>query len=459
VSVEPNGGRGGPRKLLMVAYYFPPVSTSGSMRPLSFLKHLPRYGWSASVIACAPESVLPPLPVDAALAHQIPAEVEVVRVGHDDPIGALLKLRDAMRGKPRNAPAAGGPGGTHTIPTPASSWQKLKDAIQEHAFAVPDRQRRWCAAVRRARVPARPDLVYATGGPWTSLLAGEELARRFAVPFVADFRDPWTRNPSRVTSASALMRARRLERRICRRATSVVANTEQLRDQFASDYPEMADKFVTITNGFGSTAASLPGAARTADGPLEIAHFGTVYGERNPLPLLQAVDRLHKSGRLRPGQLRLRFLGAWQVADPECNRLAADLQAAGLMTREAPVPHAACMSMMQQSDVLLALQPGYPLQVPAKIYEYISTRRPLLVVGGEGATAALVRSHALGRCCPNETSALEEVLVRLAGGEALPVPQAWQIDRFDYLQLTRQLANVFEHAILGGALEPSFSVV
>jgi glycosyltransferase involved in cell wall biosynthesis len=345
----------------------------------------------------------------------------------------------------------------------SSVWRTARDVVFEHVFAVPDRQRWWRTPALGAPISARPDLVYATGGPWTSLLIGEALARRYKVPFVADFRDPWTRNPGRVISPSALARARRLERFVCQRAARVVANTEELRLQFVADYPEMTEKFVTITNGFDSsvewqepTSTSEPvGGER----PIEILHFGTVYGERTPRALLEAIERLHAAGRIQPSAMRLRFVGEWQVDDDECNRLAAQLEAVGLIAREPAVPHAVCLARMRRADVLLVLQGGFNLQVPGKIYEYFSAGRPLWLIGDDGATAALIGRNGLGQWCRNEVAAIQSVLVDLGSGAAVSAPDATLVGRFDYQQLTRRLAAVFEGALAGVTREPSLSPV
>jgi glycosyltransferase involved in cell wall biosynthesis len=459
------------KRVLMVAYYFPPVAASGSMRPLSFVRHLPDNGWSPTVLSVEPGSIVPALPVDRGLGARVPRHVDVVRVGHPDPMDALVRMRDRLRGhgtmQTRNVTAAAAaPAGAPPL------WKRTVEAVLEHACGVPDRQRPWLSRAARARLPHTPDVVYATGGPWTSLLAGEALARRFRVPFIADFRDPWTRNPSRSLSPASKRRAERLERLVCRRAAYVVANTRELREQFIADYPDLADKFVTITNGFdissrfdttsGFTAGedvTEPSHAPAGRGPVEIAHFGTVYGERTPTGLLRALERLRAAGSVGPDKLRLRFVGEWEVENEECNRLARTLEAAGLLVREGPVPHTACLAQMRAAGVLLVLQSGFRLQIPTKIYEYVSMRRPLWLIGNDGATASLVTRHGLGLHTVDEVEAIAPVLRALAAGEALAPPQPLDVDRFDYAQLTRRLAHVFDAALAGPALQPSLSPI
>jgi hypothetical protein len=107
---------------------------------------------------------------------------------------------------------------------------------------------------------------------------------------------------------------------------------------------------------------------------------------------------------------------------------------------------------MRQAPALLALQPSSPLQIPAKLYEYVAMGRPLLVVGGEGATSALVEKYRLGRCCPDRADDLERLLRELGAGGSLPAPDAAARSAFGYRQLTGVLAHRFD-AIVSPATE------
>jgi len=439
------------RRVLIVAYYFPPISTSGSMRPLAFCRHLPSFGWQPSVVSVAGSDVFPRLPLDDELSSRLPSGIEVARVGHGDPVGALLAWRDSLWGSgPAARTGVTAPPAGDRVRSPLS---RLKSELTDHALAFPDRQCWWKGpAIRAALSGARPDVVLATGGPWTALLAGRQVAHHFGAPFVADFRDPWARNPYRNYTRAMAWRHRRAESSVCRSARFVIANTEELREHFVVDYPRDAAKFVTIPNGFDGTTPVLGEAAgyveRAGDvaGVIEVCHFGTVYGQRSPVDLFTALERAMQRGALAPGGIRLRFVGSWDVHDAVTNELAARLERAGLVTREAAMPHHACLAAMRQANLLLALQPESPLQVPAKIYEYASAARPILVVGGEGATAALVVRHGLGVCYPSDPTVLEPLLISLAAGQLPEPPRPGATAAFDYANLTGRLAALLSAA-------------
>lgn len=448
-----------PLRVLMVAYYFPPIATSASMRPLAFCRHLPADTRAVRVIAGAPESVVPQLEVDRRLSDRLPAAVAVHRVAHVNPLDAAVAWRNRLgsfvrpavngHGAANGHRAAGANG--HGSGDLFASLRAVKERLLHRAFAFPDRQRFWHGPAVRCGLQLtgdrRPDVVFATGGPWTSLLVGQRLAAHYGVPLVADFRDPWTRNPFRSDVAAQLAgSAAALERSLCESAARIITNTEPLQRQFESDYPHLAGRFVTLTNGFDSdlaAPAARPAAAQGA-APLTIGHFGTVYGQRCPRALLQALQARAAHAAGAP-PIRVRFVGRWEVADAAVNALVEELEGRGIVTREAPVPHEECQRQMRAVDALLVLQPGAPLQIPGKIYEYIATGRPLLLLGDNGATAALVRDARLGTCCADEPRAVGDLLAALAAGTArLPPPPAAAIERFHYRSLTARLDTIFD---------------
>jgi hypothetical protein len=454
------------KHVLFVAYYFPPIAASGGMRPLGFCRHLAQYGWRATILTTTPESVYPAHPVDHQLEAHIPTDVQVEHVGYRDSLSGLIGVRDLIRNALSRRPAA-----RHDAQEPAQSYGSmpagtektrsiLKDTVLDWLFAFPDRQASWIApAVARImalKERVRPDVVVATGGPWSNFLVGRTLARRFGCPLMLDYRDPWTCNPYYSFSTGLLTaKARRLEKSICVTAARVITNTEELRDRLCTEYPEIEQKCFAIPNGFdpgimgtGTDDGLQSPGVDSASKVYELCHFGTVYGKRTPGALFQAVWDLYQEGALHPEHLRLRFVGAWESTDETCNHLAQQLEKHGLLRREGPMSHQSCVRHMKQASVLLVVQPESPLQVPGKIYEYIAVGRPLLLVGGEGATAGLVQRHNLGLTCPNELKGLKSMLHRLvAGSISLTPPDRHTVERFSYHRLAKNLADSLEVVI------------
>ena len=78
------------------------------------------------------------------------------------------------------------------------------------------------------------------------------------------------------------------------------------------------------------------------------------------------------------------------------------------------MPYDEAMRMQIKADVLLLVQPGFPLQVPRKLYEYMALQRPILALTEEeGATARIVKQCHLGSVASNSADAIKLALYKM----------------------------------------------
>ncbi len=456
------------KKVLIVAYYFPPIAASGSFRPLGFCRYLEQYDWLPQILTTEFSSLYPPLDKDLGLLSLVPPSIKIHRIAHPNPVRILLNLRESFR---KSLRLIWGERFAEKDHSPFLSdqmeknchlkdwWNSVKEDIWTWLFFFPDAQKFWLnAAIKKmSKIPSEefPDAVWATGRPWTGLILGMKLAQHYGVPFFADFRDPWLDNPnSQPLPSRFLLKARSLERRICASAEKVITTTPEFSRHFQSVYPHWKEKFVTVTNGFDSqklVTQMIEMNERRSGGnkntpTLDICHCGTVYGARNPYPFLQAIYGLLETKQIRPRAILARFLGYWNIQGQE-EWVAHALESEGLLSRRPLVPYEECLQEMARADILLVLQPNSPLQIPSKIYEYISFGKPILVIGDTGATATLVNEHKLGICCPNEVSALKDILLDLLNRQDSIGPSSRTIvEKFHYRTLAGQLASLLNVA-------------
>ena len=276
------------RRVLVIAYLFPPLGGGGVQRTLGFVRHLPANGWRPTVI-CADDDA-PYWARDPQLVHRVPHEATIVRVPAGWP-GAFARL--VRRTVPHGYRAA-----------------------FDRAFFVPDRQAPWGpkalqAALRLAQ-ESRFAALYSTGSPWTNHLVAAALKVRTGLPWVADFRDPWTQNMT-FSPASYAHRAlhRRLENLVYQRADRIVANTpghmRSVQAAFAASY----GKISFIPNGYAESDFATPRAARLNRKPLLLGYAGSFYPGQGPAALLELFRRVR--GIAPP--FRLRFMGNTNLGD------------------------------------------------------------------------------------------------------------------------------------------------
>ena len=346
------------RQVLIVAYYFPPIGGIGSIRAASFAKFLPEFGWEATVLAPADT----PHPADRSLdVGQVP----------------VVRTRSLEFSRLGRRPAAGG--GAADVAAPhqpvarsvPSRW--LRRVAKQVIF--PDTQIGWypAAAVGGMRLlRERPfDLIFSSAFPITSHLVARTLKRRSSLPWVAEFRDPWSDDPEfRVVSAAAL----RLERAMAAEADAVVLPNQTFAEYYARRWGVEASVI-----GHGSDTA-FPRTVPRPNPPV-LAHVGSYLPGRQRLETLWlALAEMRQRGYAIP---RLRWVGAFPDearAELERHGLGDILDVTGF------VSHPEALSLMSEASGLVAC--GFvdtgPLSLgttPAKLLEYVASGVPIIYVG------------------------------------------------------------------------------
>ena len=257
------------------------------MRTLRLVRHLDRVGWRVRVLTGDPATYLPSTPVDHALSARVPASVEVIRA-------AAWRRRQPASPPPRNRRKRGPP---RRSPARRRRWPKTvvrAKAYVDALAAIPDRESAWwLPAVRaglRAERQAPSDVIFSSAPPWTGQLVAYALATRLGRPWIADFRDPWARLPWRENRPWPVRRASQLfEDMAVRKAAAVVFTTKAILDNVAAHHdPSLQAKYHVIPNGCDvDEFAGLD--PRETDGRFVLLHAGSLYGGRDPRPLMRAI--------------------------------------------------------------------------------------------------------------------------------------------------------------------------
>jgi glycosyltransferase involved in cell wall biosynthesis len=363
------------RKLLILTYYFPPCAAVAVHRMVGLVRHLPRFGWESIVVA--PPNP-PHEPTDPALVKSVPSETTTV------------------------------------IPTPFPEgyWGKINRRFAPNLLW---KHRAWKALMRAIR-EHRPAAILSSMPPHTIQELALSLHKRFGLPWIADFRDPlYTMSHPTPTGLRGWSFAR-LERQTMTRADRVIGISPLFSDGLRQAHPEYADKIITITNGYE------PEAFADTHGPpprdrLSILYTGELYFGRDPRPFLDALQELETSPSVDVPKVGFEFLGRWT----EQYDLPAEVTKRGLgsaVTVGGLVPHRECLRKMTQADILLLIHtPGYVHGLPAKIFEYLGARRPILVLTEHAGDIGCVlkESGILHRIAPlHDPAAIKQAIIELA---------------------------------------------
>lgn len=459
-----------PRKVLMIAYFFPPIGgigSAGSQRVLKFAKYLPDSQQTPVILTVRPEYYESYLSIDPILLEKVPAGMVVVRTRVVRLLTKLLMMKRHLTAlwAPRQDERAGAAGtkresetikdiGDDSSRGKRKSWyQRGKDSITD-LFDIPDEEMGWFLpavvggwmAMRRERV----DVIYSTGRPWTAHLIGLALKLLTGKSLVVDFRDPWITNPFRLQySWLKETLERNMERTVIEHADVVIANTEELRTEFAARFPNQPRaKFVSILNGFDpDDYAALPQATpQNSAEYFTVTHTGFLYGKRDPKTFLEAVKMLVDQPQVDRKRFRVRLIGAVDLPYNLKDYLFAK-KIDDIVQLCDHVPFKDSLEYMRQSTILLLLQPGTTTQVPSKLFEYIGMRKPVLAISPKrGATSSIVRSEGVGEVAdPDNAYEIMEALARLyhQWRSSTPLHATYEsaYQKFNVKNMTRQLAE------------------
>lgn len=367
------------------------------------------------VLTAREEDYLENQPRDYNLLGRVDPSITIVRTGVFRPREALLKLRGRIKNVP-NPSNQHQSTGTYSESGRWTNWlQRLKDTITD-LLTSPDPHIGWLpkALPVGAELIQREgiDIIYATGSPWTSFLLGACLKKLTGRPIALDFRDPWVANPGfLVRSKPARALEILMERKLIAAADAIITNTKELTNSFQSRFQTIPKKhIVSIPNGFEAYEK----VDSKKNEQLTLTHAGSLYFSRNPLPLIKAALNLIQKGIIGQSELKLIFLGGIAIKDPELQKSLEEplLQAVVELVPRLPFREAAIYQ--NKSDVLFLIQPDFPLQIPRKLYEYMSFRKPILAITNQqGATSSLVIEKDLGIVVENRISEIESGIEEL----------------------------------------------
>ena len=440
------------KRVLIITYYWPPTGGSGVQRWVKFAKYLPAEGWQPVIYT--PENP-EQLAVDTSLEAEIPVEVEVLKTHITEPYELYKKFlkksghsKEAVEVNPVNAQnksfvqkAAMWVRGNLFRPDPRCMWigpsvKFLKKYLEEHPV----------------------DLIVSTGPPQSMHMIGRRLAQETGLPWIADFRDPWTKifyfKHLSMTRATERWH-KRMEKKVLDEATAIVAVSPLVQQEFQAMTQTPVE---LITNGFDecdfrnetsleSDCMNLCQAAGGQEKDFVITHTGLFAADGNPTTLWKVLaDKCSKDEDFRK-KLVIKLVGKTDEQVIEAIKtvgLEDNLKDMGYQ------PHAVAIEEQRRASLLilpLRKEPEYKAVLPGKLFEYLASWRPVLGIGQtDGAMSMILNTTKTGLVLnwDDETSIaryLDLCWKNHLKGE-LTVDDA-DISQFTRRNLTRRMAKLF----------------
>lgn len=379
------------KNVLMIVHDFPPAGGAGVQRVLKFVKYLPEFGWRPVVITATAKSYTV---LDAALLDDVPSDTSVYRTTSCNPNRLRPRFEHLRLGKVLSAANA-----ALMLPDAALIWayharSKVREAVAKH----------------------RPVAVFSSALPASAHLLGLWTHRTFGLPWVADFRDPWSENELQPYLPGYRALNRWQERRVLDATDRIVTVSPPLAEMFGRLAAD-PHKVMVIENGYDEDDVLFLAPPRTQR--FTVTYTGEFSRIRRPDAFVAAVDQLMADRMIPLEEIRVNFAGkdtAKFVPDrPPFEQL-------GYLS------HDALNALRQESDLLLLIHGDSAASrgnYSGKIFEYLGCNRPTLTIAGPGNVAAelIMEAHA-GIATGHNPNQIAEAL--------LGYYQRWKSGHFDY---------------------------
>lgn len=427
------------KKVLILTYYWPPSGGGGVHRNLKYAKYFRDFGWEP-VIYTAQDADYPS--EDQSLFKDVPEGIQVLK----QPIWEPYKLYRKLVGIKKDKKIYSG----FISENKKMGFKQRLSVWLRGNFFIPDARKFWIKPSIRylvQQLKEHPvDAIISSGPPHSMHLIGLGIHKQLGIPWVADFRDPWTNidfYDQLMLTARADRKHKRLEREVLQKADQVVTVSWH----WADDFRKLgAPDTQVITNGFDPEDFEFEGEPSPDE--FSIAHIGSLNKDRNPPVLWAALQELCVEIPSLKKRLVIRLIGNTDIS------VKTELEKLGLMDNadfQGYMPHKEVLKQQKSAQVLLLLLNNTPNVlgvVPGKLFEYMATGRPILAIGpSAGDSARILRESGAGVVCGFEAkdeikAALRDLYERFQAGHLEGGGSG--IERYSRKSITGDMAVVLD---------------
>lgn len=375
------------KKVLVVAYFFPPLSGSGVQRTAKFVKYLRAFGWEPTVLTVQTNPSGPDL-TDPKMVGEIPEATRIIRIPINATISSARIDRLCSYYQEFCSP---------DLFRQLTHLCKSRQDGDISSILMPDPYLLWVDNVlmQSDKLDLNSyDCIFSTSGPSSDHILAYFLKKRSGKPWIADFRDEWSNNPlmAKCDRNSLGYRAlRQFEKAVVEFCDGMTVISDQMKENYCSGFQVPGNKVKTITNGYDEADFSSVGDL-TADGEkFVIVHNGVIYKGREPFQFINAIGDLIKHGKIDRDGIRV-YLGKPYYGTPDWPYLQyinakglGDIIVFDYLDHENSIRRAAKAS-------LLLLMTGQGNQwkgvFTGKVFEYLRFCKPILNLGSRSSLAA-----------------------------------------------------------------------
>ncbi|GAA0879550.1 glycosyltransferase family 4 protein [Algoriphagus jejuensis] len=426
------------RRVLIITYYWPPSGGSGVQRWLKFAKYLPDSGWEPVIFT--PEN--PDFDLqDESLQKEIPSQLEVIKF----PIWEPYQLFSKVKGKTKTHPGRLLEQKDRGFLEKAAIWMRANLLVPDpRVFWVKPSVKFLIELVKNGQFQA----VITTGPPHSMHLIGLELKRKTGIPWITDFRDPWSQWEflDQLPMTDVIRRRHQsLEQQVLGEANAVLT----ISPTFQIDLEKLAERKINLlTNGYDPTDIPTDFSLKDKEsGKLHLVYSGVIDSIRNPIPILKAMkEEFVETGE----EVRMTFVG--KVSEHLREFVKADAWLVERVFFPGYVSHGEVFGFYAKADTLVLIltdTKNAQGNIPGKLFEYLATGVPVLALGDpEGDSAKILQEAGGGEVIRHEDFVKIQIALRKLMDGNIERESEVKIDRFSRKSLTQDLAKILDEHTL-----------
>jgi hypothetical protein len=401
------------QKVLVIAYYFPPMGLSGVQRTLKFVKYLPEFGWQPTVISTNSGSYYA---YDDTLLSELSEDISIVRTEEKQ---------------------------KKNFKYPSTTIQKIGRFVNG-LFRQPDSKIGWkkkaIDLASKIIEEDKPDVIFSTAPPFTSHLVAAELSEKYDIPLVLDYRDQWYGN--HFNSMPTIFHKhynKKLEESVLYKSKKIVVISREQKEKLLKTYNLLKHNDISIvSHGYDRKDFENISVNKPVD-KFIITHSGLFQDNRNPKPFFIAFKKLvEKHG----DKVKLRLVGLMRnnhLRQIKSLKIESNIELIG------NVSHNKSVEYLINSDILWILQ-NDDIRTPGKLYEYFGAKKPILATMPKSYMRDLaVESGIALTADPTDREDIFKALstyYELWFNNSLPTGNEEFTAQFDRKELTKNLSEI-----------------
>ncbi len=358
------------KKVLFITYFWPPSGKASVHWPLYMIKYLPEFNYIPSVLTVKEDIFSHP---DESLLKEIAPNLKVIKTKSWEPFNIYKKFIGKKKDEPLIA--------SETISLTNKKLSHRFSIWIRMNFFIPDARVGWYFSAAKAGEKFlnedAHDVIISIGPPHSVHLIGKKLSKKFQVPHVPVFIDPWTNiiyYKDFKRSKLTLKIDNHFEKKVLENADNAIFVTDTMKTDYEEKYPNIKNKSHVLYWGYNEE--KFENKEKKYQGEEEtILHAGNIFDYQNPENFWKQIKVEITNGK----NFRLKFIG---TVSPGIKKSIHDAGLDEHTNYLGFLPYDQMVDELIKATYLLVCATE-PRHVPGKLFEYLRTGNKIIAFGND----------------------------------------------------------------------------